>query len=44
MLGLASCQKDFDAANPVGGGEVDFQLSVGAAELATRASEDQVND
>ena len=44
VLGLASCQKDFDAANPVGGGEVDFQLSVGAAELATRASEDQVND
>ena len=40
MLGLASCQKDFDAANVGAGGEVDFQLSVAAPELATRAGLD----
>ena len=42
MLGLASCQKDFDAANVGAGGEVDFQLSVAAPELATRAGVDGV--
>ena len=43
VLGLASCQKDFNdtTANP--GGEVDFQLSVGATEL-TRAGENGVAD
>ena len=40
MLGLASCQNDFEAGNIVAGGEVDFQISVGAPELATRAGED----
>ena len=36
MLGLASCQKDFDGASTLVGGEVDFQLSVGTEEM-TRA-------
>ena len=40
VLGLASCQNDFDAANVGAGGEVDFQLSVAAPELATRAGLD----
>ncbi len=40
VLGLASCQNDFEAGNIVAGGEVDFQLSVGADELATRAGKD----
>ncbi len=40
VLGLVSCQNDFEAGNIVAGGEVDFQLSVGAPELATRAGED----
>ena len=40
VLGLASCQNDFDAANIGAGGEVDFQLSVAAPELATRAGLD----
>ncbi|MBE6176183.1 MAG: hypothetical protein E7146_04200, partial [Rikenellaceae bacterium] len=40
VLGLASCQKDFEAGNIVAGGEVDFQLSVDANELATRAGQD----
>ena len=39
VLGLASCQNDFEAGNIVAGGEVDFQLSVGAEELATRAGD-----
>ncbi len=39
MLGLASCQQDFDAPVQVGG-EVDFQLSVAAPEIAgTRAGD-----
>ena len=39
VLGLVSCAKDVDAPRPVGG-EVDFQLSVAAPELAhTRAGE-----
>ena len=42
VLGLASCQNDFDAANVGAGGEVDFQLSVAAPELATRAGVDGV--
>ncbi|MBQ3173422.1 MAG: FimB/Mfa2 family fimbrial subunit [Alistipes sp.] len=44
VLGLASCQSDFDGGTANVGGEVDFQLSVGAEELATRASEDKVDD
>ena len=40
VLGLASCQNDFEAGNVVAGGEVGFQLSVSAPELAgTRAGE-----
>ena len=40
VLGLASCQQEFNGAAPVGG-EVDFQLSVGAGEIsATRADID----
>lgn len=42
VLGLASCQNDFDGANVGVGGEVDFQLSVNAPELATRAGLDGV--
>ena len=39
VLGLASCQQEFNGAAPVGG-EVDFQLSVAAPELgATRATD-----
>ena len=39
VLGLASCQQEFNGAAPVGG-EVDFQLSVAAPELgATRADD-----
>ena len=39
VLGMVSCQQDFDAAPQVGG-EVDFQLSVGAGEIsATRATD-----
>ena len=40
VLGLASCQNDFEAGNVVAGGEVDFQLYVDANELATRAGQD----
>ncbi len=44
MLGLASCQNDFDGANVGVGGEVDFQLAVAAPEFgATRADEDGRN-
>ena len=44
VLGLASCTQDVDTAKPVGG-EVDFQLSVTAPELAqTRAGEEGVID
>ena len=40
VLGLASCQNDFDDANVGVGGEVDFQLAVSAPELgATRADD-----
>ena len=38
VLGLASCQQEFDGAATVGG-EVDFQLKVDAKELATRATD-----
>ncbi len=39
VLGLASCQQDVETVTPVGG-EVDFQLSVAAPELAgTRAGD-----
>ena len=44
MLGLASCQNDFDGANVGVGGEVDFQLAVSAPEFgATRADADGSN-
>ena len=44
MLGLASCQNDFDGANVGVGGEVDFQLAVAAPEFgATRADKDGEN-
>ena len=43
VLGLASCQKDFNDTTANLGGEVDFQLSVGATEL-TRAGENGVAD
>ena len=44
MLGLASCQTDFDGVRGNAGGEVDFQLKVDAAELgATRADLDGDN-
>ena len=39
VLGLASCQNDPEIVNPVGGGEVDFQLAVSATELGTRAND-----
>ena len=39
VLGLASCQNDPEIVNPVGGGEVDFQLAVGVPELGTRAND-----
>ena len=42
VLGLASCQQEFNGAAPVGG-EVDFQLSVDAVELATRAGDTEAN-
>lgn len=44
VLGLASCQNDFEAGNVVAGGEVDFQLRVDAHELATRAGKDGAAD
>ena len=44
VLGLASCQQDFDAPVQMNG-EVDFQLSVAATELAgTRAGENGAED
>ena len=39
VLGLASCQQEFDGAATQVGGEVDFQLKVDAKELATRADD-----
>ncbi len=43
VLGMVSCQQDFDGVAPVGG-EVDFQLTVAAPELgATRADGDERN-
>ena len=39
VLGLASCQQEFNGVAQLGG-EVDFQLKVDAAELATRAGVD----
>ncbi len=43
VLGMVSCQQDFDGAAQVGG-EVDFQLAVAAPELAgTRADGDGLN-
>ena len=44
VLGMVSCQQDVDTIAPVGG-EVDFQISVAAPELAgTRAGENGVAD
>ena len=44
VLGLASCQNDFNGVSTNVGGEVDFQLKVDAAELgATRADQDGRN-
>ena len=43
VLGLASCQQEFNDVAQLGG-EVDFQLKVDAAELATRAGVDGVDD
>ena len=40
VLGMVSCQQDFDGAAQVGG-EVDFQLKVAAPELSTRADLDE---
>ncbi len=42
VLGLASCQQEFNGVTPVGG-EVDFQLQVDARELATRAGDSVEN-
>lgn len=39
VLGLVSCQNDFEGGGIATGGEVDFQLTVDAHELATRAGE-----
>ena len=44
VLGLASCQQEFDGAAAPAGGEVDFQLKVDAKELATRATTDLDGD
>ena len=38
VLGLASCQQEFDGAATVGG-EVDFQLNVAAPDFGTRAND-----
>ena len=43
VIGLASCQQEFNDVAQLGG-EVDFQLKVDAAELATRAGADGSND
>ena len=42
VLGMVSCQQEFDGAAQVGG-EVDFQLQVAAPELSTRADGDERN-
>jgi len=44
VLGLASCQTDPEVVNPAVDAEVDFQLSVAAPELATRAGENGAAD
>ena len=41
VLGLASCQQEFDGATV--GGEVDFQLNVAAPDFGTRADQDGRN-
>ena len=38
VLGLASCQQEFNGVTPLEG-EVDFQLGVSAPELITRAGD-----
>ena len=43
MLGLASCQQEPAVVNPVGG-EVDFQLTVDALSISTRAGENGAAD
>ena len=44
VLGLASCQTDPEVVNPTVDAEVDFQLSVAAPELATRAGDNGAAD
>ena len=44
VLGLTSCQNDFDGASVGAGGEVNFQLSVSAPELSATRAEDKDGD
>ncbi|MBR6545169.1 MAG: hypothetical protein IKT66_07120, partial [Alistipes sp.] len=44
VLGLASCQNDFDGASVGAGSEVNFQLSVSAPELSATRAEDKDGD
>ena len=44
VLGLASCQNDFDGASVGAGSEVNFQLSVSAPELGATRAEDKDGD
>ena len=44
MLGLASCQKDFESVNVGTNDEVNFRLAVGAPELVTRAGDKGEDD
>ena len=44
VLGLASCQNDFEGANISTADEVDFRLAVGTPELVTRAGDKGEDD
>lgn len=44
LLGMVSCVQDIEPLRPSTEGEVDFQISVAASELATRAGEDGADD
>ena len=44
VLGLASCQKDFESVNVGTNDEVNFRLAVGAPELVTRAGDKGEDD
>jgi len=44
VLGLASCQKDFEGVNVGTNDEVNFRLAVGAPELVTRAGDKGEDD